>query len=47
MNTHPSGINLTPESIKIIENVHYLVTHNLPVQRYVINYFNKNRNCIK
>lgn len=34
MNRHPSGFNLHPETIKIIENVHYLVNNNLPVHRY-------------
>lgn len=32
----PSGVVLTPEAVKIVENVHYLVTHNLPVPRYVL-----------
>ena len=32
---HPSGLVLHPEIEKMIENIHYLVNHNLPVNKYV------------
>lgn len=35
MNYHPSGLLLHPEVMKVIENVHYLVNNNLPVNKYV------------
>ncbi len=40
MNSHPSGIRYHPEVLQVIENVHYLVNNNLPVNRYVINNYN-------
>ena len=36
MNTYNPGFVLHPETIKAIENVHYCVNHNLPVNRIVI-----------
>ena len=35
LNMHPSGLVLSPDTITIIENVHYLVNNNLPVNRFV------------
>lgn len=35
MNTYNPGFVLHPETIKTIENVHYCVNHNLPVNRIV------------
>ena len=35
MNYHPSGLVLSPQIMEMIENVHYLVNNNLPVNKYV------------
>jgi hypothetical protein len=35
MNYHPTGLVLHPETVKVIENVHYLVNNNLPVNKFV------------
>ena len=35
MTQHPSGLILPPNTQAIIENVHYLVNNNLPVNKYV------------
>ena len=35
MNMHPSGLVLHPDIMKMIENVHYLVNNNLPVNKFV------------
>ena len=43
MNQHPSGLVLHPETIKTIENVHYLVNNNLPVSKFVP--LSRDRNC--
>jgi TolA-binding protein len=45
MNYHPTGLVLHPETIKVIENVHYLVNNNLPVSKFVKN--SPLRNCFK
>lgn len=35
MSYHPTGLVLHPTTIEIIENVHYLVNNNLPVNKFV------------
>ena len=35
LNYHPTGLVLHPEVMKMIENIHYLVNNNLPVNKYV------------
>lgn len=35
MSYHPTGLVLHPNTIEIIENVHYLVNNNLPVNKFV------------
>ena len=32
---HPSGLVLHPQIKEMIENIHYLVNNNLPVNKYV------------
>ena len=36
LNLHHTGFVLHPETIKVIENIHYCVNHNLPVSRIKI-----------
>jgi hypothetical protein len=35
LNYHPTGLVLHPETVTIVENVHYLVNNNLPVNKFV------------
>lgn len=35
MSYHPTGLVLHPNTVQIIENVHYLVNNNLPVNKFV------------
>lgn len=39
MNYHPTGLVLHPDVMTMIENVHYLVNNNLPVNKFVLSFF--------